>query len=332
VLLHQPPSDEPTASVQQLRFAPRSGQLAWLRVSRREDRTAMQILQIWNLVDEPRRWPIAKTNWPSFHVVAFTSADEVCFLRHSDVVRTEVGSAPKPLASAYSVSFTPIRAAKLGPEDGLQLGNVSSPQVALSGMLYWIEQKRLRRSLARSRSVTCEILPITFRTQLASFSLSPDARSIVVIESDSPNLLLISLENPKTTRTLSLPIRNLMIGATTNISSLQVAWSPNGRYLAVVVPYRLFVFDLESGECVGPLRSPHTQLVSAPVFDPHSQRLFAGGANIDGGVYSWSVGDWQPQEAYSWPIGRPITIAISPNGTTAAAGDEHGAVVVWDLE
>lgn len=114
------------------------------------------------------------------------------------------------------------------------------------------------------------------------------------------------------------------------ISALR--WSADGQYLAVLIPHRLYVLDLETQEIVGPLRCPHTQLFVAPTFDPAGRRLYAGGANIDGGVYAWEVGTWQPVAAYSWPVGPVRSIAISPDGTVAAVGGQHGAVAVWDVD
>lgn len=89
---------------------------------------------------------------------------------------------------------------------------------------------------------------------------------------------------------------------------------------------------MESKSLVGPLESPHTKLFLAPAFDPTGRRLYAGGVNVEGGVYAWDVGSWNPVAAYSWPVGPVSSLAISPDGTVAAVGGGRGSVAVWDVD
>jgi len=73
------------------------------------------------------------------------------------------------------------------------------------------------------------------------------------------------------------------------------------------------------GEAVGPL-----------AFSPDGATLAAASNGVDGTVLRWRVGDRQP-------VGQPVkagnlifSLALSPNGTTIAAGDSDNTVHLWD--
>lgn len=110
-----------------------------------------------------------------------------------------------------------------------------------------------------------------------------------------------------------------------------LSWSPCDRFLAGVLGARLVVWSVEDGAAVE-LGTGTTRLFRAPCFHPSGNVLAAGGANLDGGVYSWEVGTWREIAGYRWPIGPVACVGFSPDGTLAAAGSERGRITVWDVD
>jgi WD40 repeat protein len=84
--------------------------------------------------------------------------------------------------------------------------------------------------------------------------------------------------------------------------------------------------------------------IDALAFTPDGRRLLTGTAT--GSIRQWLVperllpdlsGDgleWfdSPEREYDWGFGPVTTLAVAPDGLTAAAGSIDGRVVVWDLD
>jgi WD40 repeat protein len=113
---------------------------------------------------------------------------------------------------------------------------------------------------------------------------------------------------------------------------LSLEWSPCGRFIAGILGARLVVWSSESGKLLGELEAGGTRLFRCPRFHPSGRFLAAGGANLDGGVYSWDVGTWKELIGYRWPVGPVACVNFSPDGTLAAAGGETGRILVWDVD
>lgn len=56
--------------------------------------------------------------------------------------------------------------------------------------------------------------------------------------------------------------------------------------------------------------------------------LSASGAKVT----VWDPVTWKPLRAFDWTIGRVTCLAVSADGTLAAAGGDKGKAVVWDVE
>lgn len=58
-------------------------------------------------------------------------------------------------------------------------------------------------------------------------------------------------------------------------------------------------------------------------------RFLLGGA---GGVELWDLPGASRVQGWDWGLGRITAVAVHPNRMVAAAGNDRGQVVVWDLD
>lgn len=74
----------------------------------------------------------------------------------------------------------------------------------------------------------------------------------------------------------------------------------------------------------------HVGPVAGLEFVPGGRGLLTVG--WDGTARLWDAATGRERMAYDWGVGKLHCLAIAPDGMTAAAGAENGAVVMWDLE
>ncbi len=119
-----------------------------------------------------------------------------------------------------------------------------------------------------------------------------------------------------------------------------LAFSPDGRALAASMDQgTILLWDLETRFPLGEPLTGHASPVNQVVFSPDSKTLAA--ASDDHMVSLWEVatlldytGDTRHPlaRALEGQTGLVYGIAVSPDGTTLAAGDSDNVVHLWDLE
>lgn len=109
----------------------------------------------------------------------------------------------------------------------------------------------------------------------------------------------------------------------------RLAFSPDGKVLAGVCGVSVVLWDVDAREQIA-RRKPNGKLVNALAFTPDGQRLLTAGN--DESIRVWVAPTWAEATGYAWKVGKLGCVAVSADGTLAAAGGSTGKVVVWDLD
>ncbi len=107
-----------------------------------------------------------------------------------------------------------------------------------------------------------------------------------------------------------------------------LAYRPDGRQLAFGADTKLTVFDTRTWDGVAELRQKNHFLSGA--FTPDGRRFLT--ASTAETVKCWDTATWTLSREYAWGVGGLRSVAVAPDGLTAAAGGDQTDVVLFDLD
>lgn len=110
----------------------------------------------------------------------------------------------------------------------------------------------------------------------------------------------------------------------------QLIMSPDGAQLVAVHEMTLVVWPVpELGE-PRLVRNDSRKHFTAAAYHPSGRYLFA--TSNDATVHVFDTRTWARVNRMRWRVGPLRSVAVSPDGTLAAAGGTDGGVVVWDVD
>jgi hypothetical protein len=107
--------------------------------------------------------------------------------------------------------------------------------------------------------------------------------------------------------------------------------APDGRWLVGLRRTWSFYWPIEAGiGSEGHLKSDRRKHFTDAAFHPSGKYLAV--TSNDRTVKLHDTTTWELERTFSWKIGQMQSVAFSPDGTLAAAGNDRGQVVVWDVD
>jgi WD40 repeat protein len=110
----------------------------------------------------------------------------------------------------------------------------------------------------------------------------------------------------------------------------ELLFSPDSTQLVAVHEMTLIAWPVpELGE-PRMIRNDSRKHFTSACYHPSGRYLLVSGN--DESVHVFDTTSWERVARYHWKIGRLRAVAVSPDGTLAAAGTDKGEVIVWDLD
>jgi WD40 repeat protein len=108
-----------------------------------------------------------------------------------------------------------------------------------------------------------------------------------------------------------------------------LAYHPGGRHLALGWGNKVTVFDTRTWKPVAEVRQSRKHILSG-AFTPDGRSLLT--ASNEETVKCWDAAGWSLKREYAWEIGALRSVAVAPDGMTAAAGGDSTDIVLFDLD
>lgn len=152
---------------------------------------------------------------------------------------------------------------------------------------------------------------------------SPDGRLLATLCEDVSAAALV-LRNGDTGE-----VRSSLWPSVTTPRATRLAFSPDGKLLASIHGPTLVLWDMVTRREYGRGRVAKKPFMGV-TFTTDGSRMLT--ASNDTYLRVWTAPTWDQTTIYGWDAGKLGCVAVSADGTLAAAGGSTGKVVVWDLD
>jgi WD40 repeat protein len=158
--------------------------------------------------------------------------------------------------------------------------------------------------------------------------LTPDGRSLAVWESGPGRPLggLIAIRKTSTGE---------LVGEFARPSAAEfyhrMVFLTDGGSLLVMSEPKIYCLNPTTGKTVRTAGKPGRGSFADIALHPEGELLVSAHRG-DRNVNLWDARSLSVRTTYAWPIGRFCSVALSPDGLLAAAGNERGKIVVWDMD
>jgi WD40 repeat protein len=107
-------------------------------------------------------------------------------------------------------------------------------------------------------------------------------------------------------------------------------FAPDSRVLVGINDMTLLVWPVPNLGEPRLIRNDSRKDFTAVAFHPSGRHLYV--ASNDATVHIFETATWERIGRFTWQIGKLKSLAVSADGTLAAAGGEKGEVVIWDVD
>jgi WD40 repeat protein len=202
--------------------------------------------------------------------------------------------------------------------DGSRLLSIGGEGVglALTNVLYWtaypgwqpIGEWRMNERLD----------PALAPRDILAVAISPDGKTLATVS--ERGLMLFDAATGKPSHRPDIDLKQ---------TPHFLAYHPGGRQLAVGWGSKVAVFNTRSWKQEAEVRQSRKHILSG-AFTPDGRYLLT--ASNEETVKCWDTATWTLKRDYAWEIGGLRSVAVAPDGMTAAAGGDSTKVVLFDLD